>query len=194
MAPDTATNAPTKVAFLGDNDWRAIDGEICRVLEFTPLSALVRNGRVESSDHDTPYASVTIACRKFQGQASAFITHNIDFAMLWAAFNERTPVKGARVEIQYVSKGGGPDCVENARLAKYYSPTTEEVWLVWTKRRYKWWADLIKKFLPSLVVMVCPKGAYELENSPEIMPELKGEARFLAVQPLVTWTPQVMVE
>jgi len=182
------------ITFLKDDDWSAIDGEICRVLEFTPMSAAVRNGQVEASDHSTPYASVVFECRKIRGKATGFITHKVDFAMLWAAFNERTQVKGARVEVQYDANGGGPAFVENSKLAKHGVAPNEEVWLVWTKKRYKSWAGMMDKFLPRLLVMVCPKGAYELANYPEVMPELGGEARFLAERPLVTWTPEAMVE
>lgn len=183
-----------QIKFLTDDDWSAIDGEICRVVEFFPLSANMRDGCVDVSDHSTPYASVVFECPSITGKATGFITHKIDFAMLWAAFNERTQVKGAFADVQYDAKGGGPDLLENSKLARHGVALNEEVWFVWTKKRYKWWACFTKKLFPRLLVMVCPKGAYEIANYQNFMPELRGEARFLAERPLVTWTPEVMVK
>jgi len=181
-------NESQESILLKDRDWSAIDGEICRVLEFTPLNAKVKDGRVKASSLTTPYASVVIECPKIQGKATGYITHKIDFAMLWAAFNERTQVEGARVEVKYDSHG------VPAFVAKHGVATNEEAWLVWTKKRYILKFGLINKPLPRLIVSVCPKGAYELVTNPNVRPELKGEARFLAECPLVTWKPIVMKE
>jgi len=114
------------------------------------------------------------------------LARKIDFAMLWSAFNERTQVKGAQVETAY-EPNGNPVFV-----AKHGVATNEEVWLVWTQKNYISKIGLMNKFLPRLIVKVSPKGAYELVNNRNARPELKGEARFLAERPLVTWTPIAM--
>jgi len=175
-----------ETVLLKDKDWSAIDGEICRVLEFTPLIAIVKDGHVKASSLTTPYASVVIECPIIQGNATGYITHKVDFAMLWAAFKERTQVKGTRVEMKYDSHG------VPAFVAKHGVATNEEVWLVWTNKHYILKSGLINKPLPRLIVSVCPKGAYELVTNSNVRPELTGEARFLAECPLVAWTPIVM--
>lgn len=178
-------NETQKVTLLKDSDWSVIDGEICRVLEFTPLSAIVEEGQVKSSSKTLPYASVVIECPKIPGRATGYITHKVDFAMLWAAFKERTQVKGAREEAQYESNG-------SPTFAKNGIATNEEVWLVWTQKNYISRVGLMNKFFPRLIVMISPKGAYELVTDRNARPELTGEARYLAERPLVTWTPKAM--
>jgi len=178
-------NEPQEVTLLNDSDWSLLDGEICRVLEFTPLNAEVKNGHVKSFNPKMPYASVVIESPKIQGKAKGFITHKVDFAMLWAAFNERTEVKGARSEVLFDSNG-------NPFLARYGVASDEEVWLGWTKSNYILGGGLMKKFLPRLRVRVCPKGAYELMTNRNTRPELTGEARAKAMIPLITWTPKAM--
>jgi hypothetical protein len=175
-----------EITLLKDSEWCTLDGETCRVLKFTPLCAVVEDGRVKASKQNMPYASVVIECPSFQGKAKGFITNKVDFAMLWAAFKERAQVKGARLEFQYDSDG------IPAFAAKHGVATDEEVWLVWTKNNYIGGLSLMNKFLPSLIVSVCPKGAYELMTNRKVKPELTGEARYLAERPLVTWTPKVM--
>lgn len=181
-------NESQEVTLLKDSDWSAIDGEICRVLEFTPLTAIVKDGRVKASSLTTPYASVVIECSKIQGKATGYITHKIDFAILWAAFNERTQVRSARAEVRYDTHG------VPAFVPKYNAANNEEVWLVWTRKRYRLKFGLINKPLPRLIVSVHPKGAYELVTNPNTRPELKGEAWAHAILPLITWTPIVMKE
>jgi hypothetical protein len=72
---------------LNDADWSPIDGEACRVLEFTPL-AKVENGEVISVN-SMPYASVSLECTKLPPDSVGFVTHKEDFQNLWSAFMER---------------------------------------------------------------------------------------------------------
>lgn len=171
-------NTLEQTILLKDDDWSAVDGELCRVLEFTPLVETEREGHVKASISKTPYASVVIECEKTRGNVKGFITHKVDFSMLWAAFNKPLQIRGVRMEISC-----DPEQGESAR----------EVWFIWTKKRYKRLAGLFKAILPRLIVMVCPKGAYDLATNPNIRPELTGEKRFLAQRPFVTWTPEVMM-
>ena len=179
-------NESQEVTLLKDKDWSAIDGELCRVLEFTPLGAVVEDGQVKAASKSLPYASVVIECPKIQGRVTGYISHKTDFAMLWAAFNERTQVKGVKVEIAY-EPNGNPVFVAKQGVA-----TNEEVWLVWTQKNYIIRVRLMNKFFPRLIVMVSPKGAYELVTDRNARSELTGEARYLAERPLVTWTPIAM--
>ena len=138
---------------------------------FHSIGRVVRNGEVVSSTSDMPYASVGLRCCGSTDELTGFITHKIDFAMLWAAFNERTVVPGARFEVHLPGevnpKGLGAD---------------EEVWLLWTRTKYAGPARLLRGFLPHLIVRVSRKGFFELacEKDDQEPPAL------------VTWMPSLM--
>lgn len=166
---------------LRDGEWASIDGRLCLITDFVPL-AKVENDQVVAISSTTPYCSVHLKCEDSTDDITGFISHKTDFAMLWAAFNRRTEVPGTRIEVrspEFNSVGLGQD---------------EEVWLVWTRKSYRAVAGIFGRFLPRLVVMVSPKGAFELslDRTGKIRPELQGKARAMATLPLVTWTPEVM--
>jgi len=168
--------------FLKENDWASIDGQMCLVTSFTP-KAKVENGAVVAMSAGTPYASVLLRCERFADNITGFISHKTDFAMLWAAFKQRTAVPGTRVEMLT------PEELNPTGLEE-----DEEVWLVWTRENYRPLVRLFRRSLPRLIVSVSLKGAFELalDRTGQIRPELKGEARAMATIPLVTWTPKVM--
>ncbi|MDO8680861.1 MAG: hypothetical protein Q7R30_20265 [Acidobacteriota bacterium] len=167
---------------LNDNQWSSIDGQLCLVTTFTPM-ATVQDGSVVAMSAGTPYASVHLRCERSADDITGFISHKTDFAMLWAAFKQRTAVPGTRVEVRSLEE------LDPAGIGE-----AEEVWLVWTRKNYRGSARLFSMFLPRLVVMVSRKGAFELamDHTRQIRPELKGEARAMATLPLATWTPEVM--
>ncbi len=72
-----------------DSDWYLVEGQICKVLEFTPL-ATVEDGEIRSVGRTMPYASVELQCDTLPHNVVGFITHKLDFEHLWAASNERT--------------------------------------------------------------------------------------------------------
>jgi len=159
---DEDWTAPTPESMLSDQQWSAIDGEACRVTDFTPLGSSVQDGKVLAHDRSTPYASVTLECRKLPNPVIGFVTHKVDFANLWAAFEDR---------------GVAND---------------EEVIVIWSIRHYKSPYGGLKRVLPKMWVMVCRSGALELMVDPESSPELKGMARWEAEKPIAEWKPDVM--
>jgi hypothetical protein len=156
---------------LKDRDWKSIENRLCLVKEFTPMAGIVKDGEVVSLTSDMPYASVQLRCCGSTDELTGFISHKTDFAMLWAAFNEKTEVPATRFEVhlrgEFNPKGFGPD---------------EEVWLRWTQSNYRSVARLLGKILPRLIVMVSRKGFFELacEKDEQNPPTF------------VTWTPVVM--
>jgi len=80
-----------KIILLRDREWSVIDGEVCRVLDFTPL-CVVKNGKIQRIDV-MPYASIRIRCKKIPHEIIGFINYREDFKSLWSAFKERG-VKG----------------------------------------------------------------------------------------------------
>ena len=145
-----------------DSEWSVIDGEPCRVIDFTPLAS-VENGKVITPNVTTPYALVTLECKKMSSTIKGFVTNKVDFIHLWTAFKER----------------GISD--------------NEEVIIIWTTKEYKdKFLRVFSAFLPKMWVMVCPKGAFEIETDPNRRPELTGEARWKAAAPIVDWKPEVM--
>lgn len=125
-------------------------------------SALIKDGKVLATDKTIPYASITLECKKFPNNVTGYITHKMDFKHLWAAFRERTIKQD------------------------------EEVIIFWSKKHYKRFAKIFSAFMPRLWVMICPKGAFELETDQNYKPELRGEARWNAVKPIIEWKPEVM--
>lgn len=147
---------------LQDEDWRPLDGETCRVIEFRPLAGSVEGTEVKSFDRGVPYAAIEIESPALAEPTTGFITHKLDFQHLWQAFNVR---------------GVADD---------------EEVIVIWNKSNLKRPARWFSRTMPGLVVWVCPKNAYELGNNPNLRPELKGQEWFDAVSPVVEWKPDVM--
>jgi len=145
-----------------DSDWSVIDGEPCRVIDFTPLAS-VENGEVVTPDITTPYALVTLECKKMPSMIKGFVTNKMDFIHLWTAFKER----------------GVSD--------------NEEVIICWTTKHYKnEFLNSLSLFLPKMWVMICHKGALEIMVNPHCKPELTGEALAKAIMPIVEWKPEIM--
>ncbi len=145
-----------------DIPWSVIDGELCRVIRFTPF-AKIENKKVRAVASYTPYAFLTVECKKFKQNADLWVTHKIDFINLSEAFGQRKIKDG------------------------------EEVLIIWSVNHYKYKLYKIFSFIfPKIWVMICPKNAYEIETNPNFRPELTGEARFLAFRPIKEWEPEVM--
>lgn len=129
---------------LSDKQWSRIDGELCRVMEFTPMMGCsVENGMViDKLKGATPYASVTLECETLKEKTTGYITHKVDFKNLWEVFNNRT-----------------------------ISTQSEEVLLYWTKKHY---SNVISKILsfsmPKVIVSVCPRGTYERSYGVKLVP------------------------
>jgi hypothetical protein len=85
---DEDMTSPDEVVLLTDKDWSVIDGELCRVLQFEPLSRILAGEIV--GPKEIPYASVILECKKLQGPVRGYVTHKIDFTNLWTVFQERT--------------------------------------------------------------------------------------------------------
>ena len=153
----------SKIVLIKDSEWSVIDGEPCRVIDFGPLALIDIEGKIWSFDKATPYAGITMECKKLGKNIRGYITHKMDFQHLWAAFKERTVKED------------------------------EEVIIIWTKKHYKYkLTALFSGFMPKLWVMVCPKGAFELITNLDYKPELTGEARWNAMKSIIEWKPEVM--
>jgi hypothetical protein len=50
-------NPAPQTGLLGDSDWEPLDGELCRVIEFTPLAGRMEGRKVKSSSKGLPYGS-----------------------------------------------------------------------------------------------------------------------------------------
>jgi hypothetical protein len=164
---------------LKHREWASIEGQFCLVTSFTPV-ATVNNGSVARASGGMPYASVQLRRKgNPEDEITGYITHKTDFLMLWAAFLERIAVPATRIEIR-----SGQDFRASGTLRE-----DEEVWLAWTRKHYRRFV-FFKAFLPSLQVMVCGKGAFQIyEEGPGTY---SAEAWFLAWEPVIKWTPEVM--
>jgi hypothetical protein len=153
----------SEIVLLKDKEWSVIDGEACRVIDFSPLGAIINaDGEVQSIDKTTPYASITLECEKLGKDIRGYITHKIDFKHLWTAFRERMVKED------------------------------EEVIIIWTRKHYKAGVKYVSAFMPKLWVMVCAKGAFDLMTNDDYKPELTGLERWEAQKPIIQWKPEVM--
>jgi hypothetical protein len=117
---------------LRDEDWRPLDGETCRVIEFTPLAGRVEGTEVKSFKRRLPYATIEIESPALAQPTTGYITHKLDFQHLWEAFNVR---------------GVADD---------------EEVIVFWRKSNLRGIARWFSRTMPGLIVWICPKGAFEV--------------------------------
>lgn len=155
-------NPLEEIAFLTDKDWDVVDGDVGRVIDFTPVSAFI-NGKMIAVGKSLPYAFITVEFIKLPKIVKGFITHKTDFTHLWKAFKERTVKEDEEVNIFWTRKHYKIKC-----------------------------PALLMGVLPKLYVMICPKGAFKLMTDKGYKRELKGEARFLAQRPIIEWKPDIM--
>jgi hypothetical protein len=146
---------------LRDEDWRPLDGEICRVIEFRPMAGRVEGAEVKSASRSLPYAAIEIESPALDEPTTGFITNKLDFRHLWEAFNVR---------------GVSDD---------------EEVLVIWNKRNLRRGTRWVSRTMPGLVVWICRKPAYELLNDPTFRPELAGLERHHASSPIAEYVPEV---
>lgn len=146
---------------LRDEDWRPLDGEICRVIAFRPMVGRVEGDKVKSSSRSLPYAAIEIESAALEEPTTGFITHKLDFRHLWEAFN----VRGVSAD--------------------------EEVLVIWNKSHLQRGTRWFARNMPGLVVWICRKPAYELINDPTFRPELSALERHRASRPVTEYKPEV---
>jgi len=162
VRPRATNQEQSEFSLLKDSQWSLIDGELCRVTDFCPLGS-IKDGKVLPISKSMPYASVTVECKKLPKKIEGFICHKIDFMHLWMAFIER----GIKQD--------------------------EEVLIIWTKKHYKnKLYNILSASMPKIWVMICPKGAFELEVDKNYKPDLIGQARWNATKPIIDWKPEVI--
>lgn len=93
----------SKGILIKNSEWSLIDGEPCRVVDFTPLASVV-NGKILFSDKVKPYASITMECKRVPEIREGIITHKIDFMHLWVPFKERTIKQNEEVIVFWSKK------------------------------------------------------------------------------------------
>ena len=183
----------TEIILRKDKEWSLIDSELCLVTNFSPLmGSTVKDGVVISPGVNTPYASVTIKCKKIKEEITGFITHKIDFMNLWHVFKEI----GLNEE-------------------------KEEVLIYWTTKHYNnKIAKIISAFcltllggtpLPKIFVMLFSKGTYERSisridagdgsvsrfgagNDCKLPLKENAQVFIYGAVPINCWTPDIMKE
>lgn len=105
-----------------DNEWSVIDGEPCKVTEFSP-TASIQNGKVLASNKTEPYASVILECKKIPNTIKGFICHKMDFEHLWMAFKQRGVRQNEEVIIFYSKK-------HLKSYAKIFSAFMPRLWIM----------------------------------------------------------------
>jgi hypothetical protein len=158
------SNEQSIINFRSDQQWSAIDGELCRATNFLPLmGSRVEKDEVISPDKTMPYAQITVECAKMSEKAVGFATHKMDFAHLWEAFREC-----------------GLD------------EEKHEVLFFWTRNFYR--NKIIKFMslsMPKMIIMICAKDTYEgsefkLSKDEDLM------VYVYSLMPLKFWVPEMI--
>jgi hypothetical protein len=140
------------------------------------MSGSIVNGDVVAFDQTTPYAGVRLKLAGYDDDiiGYGYITNKLDFAMLWAAFNDNAlALDGVHREPSL------PGCSNLSKLP-------HEIWLVWTRKRYSWPANWLPKGpLSKLIVMVAHEGKFE---------EFAGSPQYAAHEPIVAWIPEIRLQ
>jgi len=108
--------------YLSDSEWASIEGKLCLATSFVPMSGSIVNGNTETRDQSTPYAAVQLKVADHDCEITGYITNKLDFAMLWAAFNDNAlKLDGVHREPPL------PSCSNLSKLP-------HEIWLIWADR------------------------------------------------------------
>ena len=235
---------------LKDEDWAVVEDQVCLVTDFTPM-ANIDNGRIVFVNGGIPafrgpYAWVWLRSESGE-EMTGVINHELDFMMLWAAFNHHIKVRECRMDIAPQTStlestdDFRPEWMKQAvaRFQAYYArvlnegghkklqpvleahreslnslepeeraaianiifqaqatlPEPEEVWLTWTRNRYRKGVRraLFRRFLPRLVVRVARRGVFEALRMPLVRRRVATDTAYAArAVPLITWTPEMM--
>ncbi len=160
--------------YLRDSEWASIEGKLCLATTFVPMSGSIVNGDVVALDQTTPYASVRLKIADYDGDIIGYITNKLDFAMLWAAFNDNAlALDGVHRE-------------PSLPIFSNLSELPHEIWLVWTRKRSSGLANLLPKAaLPKLIVIVAREGTFE---------EFAEMPQYAASEPIVAWIPEIKLQ
>ena len=122
---------------LKDKDWAVVEDQVCLVTDFTPM-AKVDNGRIVSFDGEIPVFSGPYAWVWLRSETGADMTgvirHELDFMMLWTAFNQHINVRDCRMDVASQtltlesSDDSGPEWLKQtvARFQAYYARILNE--------------------------------------------------------------------
>jgi len=157
--------------YLRDSEWASIEGKLCLATAFVPMSGSITDGAVVAFDQTTPYASVRLQVADYDAEIIGHITNKLDFAMLWAAFNDNAlALDGVHREPAL------PSCSNLSELP-------HEIWLIWTRKRYSWPASWLPKVpLSKLIIMVAHEGKFK---------EYATTPQYAAFEPIVAWIPEI---
>lgn len=157
-----------------DSEWASIEGKLCLVTAFVPMSGRIVDGAVVALDQTTPYAEVHLRFDEGDVDKIGYITNKLDFAMLWAAFQDNAlSLEGVHREPPL------PACRDLSNLP-------HEVWVVWSRKRYCWPASWLPKIaLCKLIVMVAHHGKFE---------QFYDMPQYAAFEPLVAWIPELKLK
>jgi len=150
-----------KTSLRKDSDWDTIDGEVCRVIKFSPNGA-IKNGKIAMYNKMSPYASIIIECKKLPVETTGFICHKMDFMHLWKAFEERGIKENEEVLILWSKK-------HYNKLYKIFAAFLPRLWvMICSKGAYESMSD------PSYKPEIHGEARYKFERpivewKPEVM-------------------------
>ena len=123
-----------ETGLIRDSDWEPLDGEVCRVIEFTPLAGRMEGTKVKSSSM-WAYASIELESPVLAGPTTGFITHKIDFKHLSEAFSRSENEPDTEVLIFWTRQHYKPG-------VKLFGRLMPRMWVMLChKNAYEVWTD-----------------------------------------------------
>jgi hypothetical protein len=141
--------------------------ELLRATDFGRLAS-VEGDKVKASSPTMPYGILTVECLEMQSSFTLLITHRLDFLHLCYAYDWCQNSEAQETVLQnraerFKSLSGRDDFLN--LYSRVWSTREMEVlvarFVATQQVERKWIRKLFGAILPSLVVLVCPKGYLE---------------------------------
>lgn len=169
---------------------------LLRATHFTRFAS-IEGGKVKTMSPVMPYGDLTVECLELKSSFTLYITHRLDFLHLCHAYDLCQTSEAQETILQnraerFKSLSGRDDFL--SLYSRVWGTQEMEVlvarFVATQLVGRKWFRRLFAATLPSLIVLVCPKGYLERVVFDD-WEELKGREWGEMFRPLAEFRPQI---